>query len=269
MYQKLIKSDFPAGILDIEELVQFSREKSVCAYYLGRSKAEKAEVLLLPYNYLLDEKLRKRHKIDVSNKIIILDEAHNIESVCESASSYEINSTDIAGAIREVDQVNEVIQKIDDEGGTVSAAFENDKDEKAAKSLKELLERSAVLKLALLQLESGVEVHFTKLVTENKDGKALDPMVLYQVLSDAGFTPASLLELNAIVEQITSLISEKTGTKGMKLAKVLDLLSVFQDIPTEDLTKEMGKYRLFVKKEAPKHHRAKEEQLFQDHSWKG
>lgn len=64
----------------------FGREKSVCAYYLGRTKAEKAEVLLLPYNYLLDAKLRKRHKIEVANKIVILDEAHNIESVCEDAS---------------------------------------------------------------------------------------------------------------------------------------------------------------------------------------
>ena len=66
------ETDYPAGVIDIEELVNFSREKSVCAYYLGRSKAEKAEVLLLPYNYLLDEKLRKRHKIDVSNRIIII-----------------------------------------------------------------------------------------------------------------------------------------------------------------------------------------------------
>ena len=106
---RLPEQDYPAGIIDIEELVQFAQEKSVCAYYLGRSKAEKAEVLLLPYNYLLDEKLRKRHKIEVANRIVILDEAHNIENVCESASSYEITSTDIAGAIRHGSHIFNII----------------------------------------------------------------------------------------------------------------------------------------------------------------
>ena len=61
----MIYSEYPAGVIDIEEIVEYSREKSVCAYFLGRAKAEKAEILLLPYNYLLDERLRKRHKIDV------------------------------------------------------------------------------------------------------------------------------------------------------------------------------------------------------------
>ena len=56
------------GIVDIEELVLWATEKQACPYYLGRQLAEKAEILLIPYNYLLDEKLRRRHKIEVANK---------------------------------------------------------------------------------------------------------------------------------------------------------------------------------------------------------
>ena len=29
---------------------------------------DKADILLIPYNYLLDEKMRKRHKIEVANR---------------------------------------------------------------------------------------------------------------------------------------------------------------------------------------------------------
>ena len=74
---------------------------------------DKADILLIPYNYLLDEKMRKRHKIEVANRqiweavaetktfrIIIVDEAHNVESVCESSGSLSLTSTESAGAIR-------------------------------------------------------------------------------------------------------------------------------------------------------------------------
>ena len=63
-----VDHDAVGGIVDIEELVQWSAEKQVCSYYLGRQLAEKAEILLIPYNYILDQRLRKRHKIEVANK---------------------------------------------------------------------------------------------------------------------------------------------------------------------------------------------------------
>ena len=56
--------------------------------------------------------MRKRHKIEVANKIIIIDEAHNVESVCEDSHSMSLNSTDLAGAIRECDDLADVFTKI-------------------------------------------------------------------------------------------------------------------------------------------------------------
>ena len=37
----------------------------------------------MPYNYLIDPKIRENFKIDYRNSIIIMDEAHNVERVAE------------------------------------------------------------------------------------------------------------------------------------------------------------------------------------------
>ena len=52
-----------------------------------------------PYNLLISSILR----------IVIVDEAHNVEQVCEDSASLSITSTDLAGAIRECDEVANVI----------------------------------------------------------------------------------------------------------------------------------------------------------------
>jgi regulator of telomere elongation helicase 1 len=45
----------------------------------------------MPYNYLVDPKIRENYKIDFENSIIILDEAHNIEKVSEDVASFDLN----------------------------------------------------------------------------------------------------------------------------------------------------------------------------------
>jgi Rad3-related DNA helicase len=45
----------------------------------------------MPYNYLIDPKIRDNYKIDFENSIIILDEAHNIEKVSEEVASFDLN----------------------------------------------------------------------------------------------------------------------------------------------------------------------------------
>ena len=40
-------------------------------------------MLLTPYNYILNESLRKSIGLEIKGKIIIFDEAHNIEAFSE------------------------------------------------------------------------------------------------------------------------------------------------------------------------------------------
>ena len=44
-------------------------------------------LVLCPYNYLIDESIRLAMQINVDNDIVIIDEAHNIESSCREAAS--------------------------------------------------------------------------------------------------------------------------------------------------------------------------------------
>ena len=41
------------------------------------------DVLLMPYNYLLDPHIRKLMEIDLEKAVIIMDEAHNVENFAE------------------------------------------------------------------------------------------------------------------------------------------------------------------------------------------
>ena len=58
---------------------------------MQKNRVEFADLILMPYNYLIDPKIRENFKIDYANSVIILDEAHNIEKVSEDVASFEIS----------------------------------------------------------------------------------------------------------------------------------------------------------------------------------
>ncbi|CAG5110480.1 Oidioi.mRNA.OKI2018_I69.chr2.g4879.t1.cds [Oikopleura dioica] len=86
--------------------------KKVCGYYLSRGKARSADVLLMPYNYILEKKIRTNSKIETAQKIIIIDEAHNVEAVCEESSSHNLTRRIISMAR---DELGEAKIKFDKE----------------------------------------------------------------------------------------------------------------------------------------------------------
>lgn len=67
---------------DIEDLCRYGRRAVACPYYLSRAWLEGAELVLTPYNYLLDPVVRAAMKINVRDAVLIFDEAHNIEDTC-------------------------------------------------------------------------------------------------------------------------------------------------------------------------------------------
>ena len=57
--------------------------------------SSKVDILLAPYNYILSENIRKRMNINIDNRIIIFDEAHNIENSSEQAMTLKLSEQDL------------------------------------------------------------------------------------------------------------------------------------------------------------------------------
>nr|CAD7426803.1 unnamed protein product [Timema monikensis] len=97
------------GILDIEDLVKEGRKLRFCPYYMSKEMKQQADIIFMPYNYLLDPKTRKAQGIDLANSIILLDEAHNIEKVCEESASLQFCTSDVALCIADITQVKTLL----------------------------------------------------------------------------------------------------------------------------------------------------------------
>lgn len=67
-----------------------------------RELSTDADVLFVPYNYLIDPQRRKSLNIAWKDAILIFDEAHNVESVCSEVASFDLPATVLAGAIEEL-----------------------------------------------------------------------------------------------------------------------------------------------------------------------
>lgn len=101
----LDEPDFKEPILDIEDLGSIGQKFQCCPYYASRKLMQSAEVIFMPYNYLLDPKIRNANQINMKNAIVILDEGHNVEKVCEDTACTTIKSSEILNAISDLKHV--------------------------------------------------------------------------------------------------------------------------------------------------------------------
>lgn len=92
-------------ILDVEDLRRSGTEHSYCPYFMSKKLVDDADIVFMPYNYLLDPKIRYSIGVELRNAVIIFDEAHNVPQVCEDSASIEFKSTHIADALLEVKKV--------------------------------------------------------------------------------------------------------------------------------------------------------------------
>jgi hypothetical protein len=60
---------------------------SACPYYMSQALAAHADIVFCPYNYILDPGIRSSLNINLSNTVVILDEAHNIEDTLRESGS--------------------------------------------------------------------------------------------------------------------------------------------------------------------------------------
>ncbi|CAJ0586951.1 unnamed protein product, partial [Mesorhabditis spiculigera] len=234
---------YQKGAPDIEDMVRIAKAHNHCAYYRSRQMVEGASLILLPYNYLLDPSLRRRHKLDLSNSIVIFDEAHNIVNVCEESASTTITTTQISLAISELRKAMELKSEADEEvrtemdEATIGFAVLK-KEEKKAEELN--LQKAALLLQSFFQLEELIEPYYRKGSTLGiidpertpatiRDVRLFEGNRLIDLLAEAGLGANSVVvaELDKIVKGALDLLTDKETQVDKQLGRQLDNIATF------------------------------------------
>ena len=73
-------------------MVKLGQRYEVCPYYLSKEIQGSADIVFMPYNYLVDPEVRKNLSISLTDSVLIFDEAHNLEGICGDAASFDLSS---------------------------------------------------------------------------------------------------------------------------------------------------------------------------------
>ncbi|XP_060663429.1 LOW QUALITY PROTEIN: regulator of telomere elongation helicase 1 homolog [Drosophila nasuta] len=202
-------------IMDIEDLVKVGQRLKMCPYYASKELVKDADITFMPYNYLLDPKARKANKIELNNTIVILDEAHNIEKICEESASVQIRSSDVAMAMEDLTH----IMKIFTSGETLDAGSDEPKDF--------TLDDLTLLKEMLIDLEKAVD----EIVVENKtDGQTYPASFIYELLAKANFTYGNCATIVGLLDKLVQYLMVASQhsmlRKGGSFMLLSDLLNI-------------------------------------------
>ncbi|TFK48655.1 DNA repair helicase [Heliocybe sulcata] len=84
---------------DIEDLVEIGQMLGTCPYFGSREAIPQAELVLLPYNLLLDKTAREALNIDLANQIVIVDEAHNLIATLLSLATISLSFRTLSSSL--------------------------------------------------------------------------------------------------------------------------------------------------------------------------
>lgn len=104
-YQNLDKGPKFDNITDIEDLGAYGKKHKCCPYYMTKKESVESDIIFIPYGYLIDPTIRESNDIDLTDTIVMLDEGHNVNRVCEDSASSSIKDTDIKAAIKDLNNV--------------------------------------------------------------------------------------------------------------------------------------------------------------------
>jgi regulator of telomere elongation helicase 1 len=97
---------------DIEDLAKIGSSRGFCPFYQSRELSKFADIVFLPYNYIVDFRENfegDQGTLDLGGSIVIIDEAHNIERVCEDAATISFGTLDIFHSIRMLERAIESV----------------------------------------------------------------------------------------------------------------------------------------------------------------
>ncbi|XP_076231617.1 regulator of telomere elongation helicase 1 [Calliopsis andreniformis] len=240
---------FKQEVLDIEDLVKAGQKFKCCPYFLSRELKQNADIVFLPYNYVLDAKSRRSQGIDLQNNVILLDEAHNVEKMCEEAASLQISSTDVAMCIDEITAVMEdMARDAERQNDFLMENSENVQKDFTADDL-------CILKAMFLELEKAID---SIKIVKRDEGDTLPGGYIFELLEKAQITHGKeqlvIEKLEKIVLYLTTTSTSPFTRKGNALQKFSDLLRTVFNSGNSLRYREKVKqcYKVYIQLEEPK-----------------
>ena len=99
-------------VWDIEELVAMGTRAHACPYFAARALADlsSTDLVLLPYNYILDPLISRSIGLDLEGSVVLIDESHNVEDVCRAAASRDCRLEHLRIAEGELQRVQDTLE---------------------------------------------------------------------------------------------------------------------------------------------------------------
>ncbi|XP_056648958.1 regulator of telomere elongation helicase 1 homolog [Diorhabda sublineata] len=229
------------NIMDIEDLVKIGKCNGFCPFYMAKELKEDSDVIFMPYNYLLDPSIRKTLGIDLTNTVVILDEAHNVERICEESASLQIKSSDVALAIEEVTAIMKMLSM-------ETIQFEDTPKDFDANDL-------CNLKETFLNFEK--EIDAIDLKSGLSEGLTLDGTFLFELLEKAGIRNDNYFMVQRLISQVVQFLATLNegpfARRGNGLQIFEEMLTVvFSDISHDFRQKVKKCYKVFIQEEQVK-----------------
>ncbi|CAD7669125.1 unnamed protein product [Nyctereutes procyonoides] len=234
--EKSLEQELATPILDIEDLVKSGNKHKLCPYYLSRNLKQQADIIFMPYNYLLDTKSRRAHSIDLKGTVVIFDEAHNVEKMCEETASFDLTPHDVASGLDVLDQVLEEQTKAAQQD-ELRLEFSADS---VNSGLHMELEDLAKLKMILLRLEAAIDA--VELPGDHS-GVTKPGSYIFELFAEAQIT---FQTKGCILDSLDQIIQHLAGRTGLfsntaGLQKLSDIIQiVFSADPAEGTPGSLG-----------------------------
>ncbi|XP_017781258.1 PREDICTED: regulator of telomere elongation helicase 1 homolog isoform X2 [Nicrophorus vespilloides] len=202
------------SIVDIEDIVKLGSQHKFCPYYMSKELQQKANIIFMPYNYLLDARVRKSIGVELTNNIVILDEAHNIERICEDSASLQIKSTDI---VLSIEGVTEAMKVLSSEAGDMGMSYNDTPPDFSPDEL-------CILKQIFLDFEQVLDNIEIK---NHSEGATFEGKYIFKMMADSGVTNENCGTVINLVDKLNQFMT--TAGEGV-FQKWTHGLSLFEDL---------------------------------------
>ncbi len=174
-------SELSKKILHVEEFKENAKNKVLCPFEVACLVAKKASVIIADYHHIINKNIREnlleRIGKDLSECIIIIDEAHNLPAKCRDLLSSQLSTTTLEFAVKEAEALGH--KEIGESINKIKESIENLANKKISRETKEGLIDKQELNKEIKQIIDPTQItddmlFIGKIIKEKKKRSASD-----------------------------------------------------------------------------------------------